>query len=77
MDETIKELLQELGTSVNDAVNNSSRVKAVMQAIRDQGYEAYLVLEANLAAGDKPPLPDSDHFTEDDRNFLKRLRIEC
>jgi hypothetical protein len=77
VDETIKELLQELGTSVNDAVSRSSRVKAVMQAIREHGYEAYLVLEANLAAGDKTDQQDSDHFTEDDRNFLKRLRIEC
>jgi hypothetical protein len=48
-----------------------------MQAIRDQGYEAYLVLEANLAAGENAGPQDSDHFTEDDRNFLKRLRIEC
>ena len=76
MDETIRDLIQELGTSVNEAVNQSSRVKAVMQAIRDQGYEAYLVLEANLAAGEKAE-QDSDHFTEDDRNFLRRLRIEC
>ena len=77
MDEIVRGLLQELGNSINDAVNSSSRVKTIMEAIRDHGYEAYLVLEANIAVEETRDQRDADHFTDDDRNFLRRLRIEC
>ena len=82
MDEKIKALLQELGDAINDVVTHSARVEAIMEAIRDSGYEVYLTLEANIAvedkgAGSRPPrAKPAAELTEDDRRFLKRLRID-
>jgi hypothetical protein len=68
--------LQELGTAINDTVSSSCRVESLMQAIRDSGYEVYLTLEASIAI-ERRSDQGEDGFTTDDRNFLKRLRIEC
>jgi hypothetical protein len=85
VNDSIKALLKELGDAINEAVTGSRRVESIMQAIRDSGYDAYLTLEANIAVQDKrasreeisegDALPE-EWFTDDDRRFLKRLRIE-
>jgi hypothetical protein len=85
VNDRVKALLKELGDAISEAVTGSGQVESIMQAIRDNGYEAYLVLEANIAVQDKrlsrAPIADDDAwpeewFTDDDRRFLKRLRIE-
>ena len=85
MDDRVKSLLKELGDAINEAVTGSVRVESIMQAIRDEGYEVYLMLEANIAVQDKrlpreetdgDGSPSEEWFTDDDRRFLKRLRIE-
>lgn len=73
----MKDLLQELGSAINEAVSRSSRVELVMQSIRKAGYEVSLSLDANIAVESKPVLEGDDQFTDDDRSFLRRLRIEC
>jgi hypothetical protein len=85
VDDRVKSLLKELGDAINEAVTGSARVESIMQAIRNEGYEVYLMLEANIAVQDKRlsreetagggPLSE-EWFTDDDRRFLKRLRIE-
>lgn len=72
----MKDLLQELGYAINEAVGKSARVDTIMQAIRDSGYEVYMTLEANIAVQEKNEQLD-DQLTSEDRSFLKRLRIEC
>jgi hypothetical protein len=80
VDEKVKGLLQELGDAINETVTGSHRIESIMQAIRDSGYEVYLMLEANIAVEDKLTSSrgrdDDEDFTPDDRRFLKRLRIE-
>jgi hypothetical protein len=85
VNDSVKALLKELGDAINEAVTGSQRVESIMEAIRDNGYEAYLMLEANIAVQDKrlpgEEISEGDRlpgewFTDDDRTFLKRLRIE-
>ncbi|MFP5261603.1 MAG: hypothetical protein ACLGJB_06825 [Blastocatellia bacterium] len=85
MNDHIKGLLRELGDAINEAVTGCPRVEFIMQAIRDDGYEAYLTLEASIAVEDKRPAGEEiseggrlpkEWFNDDDRKFLKRLRIE-
>jgi hypothetical protein len=81
LDENIKRLLQELGDTINSIVTQSPRVEAIMDAIRESGYEVYLMLEANIAVEHttgrlRDGLQSDEKFTEDDRRFLKRLRID-
>ena len=85
MDDHVKALLKELGEAINEAVTGSVRVDSIMEALRESGFEAYLMLEANIAvedkrlrgeAGPEADVSTDEWFTEDDRRFLKRLRIE-
>ena len=76
MDTKIKEMLQELGDAINETVANSARIGAVMHLLRESGYEVDVVLEAKLTPEDISSEPVGDLFTEDDREFLRRLRIE-
>ncbi|MCI0486383.1 MAG: hypothetical protein L0229_07265 [Blastocatellia bacterium] len=83
MDEKVKGLLQELGDVINETVTASPRIASVMTAIKNSGYEVFLILEANPAADKRSARPGTgkkrtmDGFTDDDRQFLKRLRIKC
>jgi hypothetical protein len=84
LDNRVKALLKELGEAINEAVTGSTRVDSIMRALRESGFEAYLMLEANIAVEDKrlrgeaspeAEVSTGEWFTEDDRRFLKRLRI--
>ncbi len=83
VEERVKGLLQELGDVISETVTGSPRVEAIMQAIRDSGYEVYLMLEANIAVEDRrsrkedTEAPAEKDFTADDRQFLKRLKIDA
>ena len=80
MDESVKALLRELGEAINEVVTASPRVADVMQAIRNQGYDIVLTLDANVAVaarrGRAAQASSEDQLTADDRRFLKRLKIE-
>lgn len=49
MDDKIKELLRELGTSINESISASEEVNAHIQKIRDEGYDLYVVLDATIS----------------------------
>ena len=46
MDEKIKQLLQDLGTAINESISGSDDVNQHIQRIRDEGYDLYVVLDA-------------------------------
>jgi hypothetical protein len=48
VDEKIKQLLQELGTAINDSISSSEDVNRHIQRIRDEGYDLYVVLDATI-----------------------------
>ena len=80
MDENVKALLRELGEAINEVVTASPRVADVMQAIRNQGYDIVLTLDANVVVavkrGRAAQASPEGQLTADDRRFLKRLKIE-
>ncbi len=49
MDEKIRAYLRELGTALNNAVSSSEAVHEILQKVRAEGYDAYLVLDATVA----------------------------
>lgn len=81
MDEKVKGLLQALGDAINETVAASSRIEYIMDALQESGYEVCLILEANPAAdGNRPDDNEekmTDGFTDDDMQFLRRLKIKC
>lgn len=48
MDDKIKQLLQELGTAINESISSSEDVNQHIQRIRDEGYDLYVVLDATI-----------------------------
>ena len=48
MDDKIKQLLQELGSAINESISGSEDVNRHIQKIRDEGYDLYVVLDATI-----------------------------
>jgi hypothetical protein len=48
VDDKIKQLLQELGTAINESISGSDDVNRQIQRIRDEGYDLYVVLDATI-----------------------------
>ena len=48
MDDKIKQLLQDLGTAINESISSSDDVNRHIQLIRDEGYDLYVVLDATI-----------------------------
>ena len=55
MDEKIKQLLQELGTAINESISGSEDVNRHIQRIRDEGYDLYVVLDATIGLNKQEP----------------------
>jgi hypothetical protein len=48
VDDKIKQLLQDLGTAINESISGSDDVNRHIQRIRDEGYDLYVVLDATI-----------------------------
>ena len=55
MDDKIKQLLQELGTAINESISGSEDVNRHIQKIRDEGYDLYVVLDATIGLNKQEP----------------------
>ncbi|HET8774083.1 MAG TPA: hypothetical protein VFP80_09845 [Thermoanaerobaculia bacterium] len=62
MDDKIKQLLQELGTAINESISGSEDVNRHIQRIRDEGYDLYVVLDATIGLNKQEP--DAGEATE-------------
>jgi len=63
LDDKIKQLLQQLGTAINDSISSSEDVNEHIQRIRDEGYNLYVVLDATIGLNrlgeeEEAPAPD-------------------
>lgn len=62
MDDKIRQLLQELGTAINESISGSEDVNRHIQRIRDEGYDLYVVLDATIGLNKQEP--DADEHEE-------------
>ncbi len=72
MDDKIKQLLQELGTAINESISGSDDVNRHIQRIRDEGYDLYVVLDATIGLNKQEP--DADEQQDDDTAVAKPAR---
>ncbi|MEW6732438.1 MAG: hypothetical protein AB1489_14005 [Acidobacteriota bacterium] len=86
MDEKLKRLTQALGEAIDQAINESGRIKELTDQLRAAGYETILMVEANICFARCTPtlggetsnkLPEDliDMMSRDDHQFLKSLKI--
>lgn len=76
-----REIVQELGTAINAAVERSAEVSAAIERLREAGYELELTLrlEIGLRARDGDDA-DADvsarlELTDEDRRTLRSMKI--
>ena len=87
LDDNLKGLLKKLGTALHHAMADSEDVRNITRAIRDEGFNLFLVMEANIALEKKQNLEKDDGFltrpkehvsikmSKFDEKFLADMRI--
>ena len=81
IDDDAKEIVREIGTAINESVENSSKVAEAIERLRDAGYEMELTLR--LEIGLRPHSGDEDgeardatlDLTDEDVQVLQRMKI--
>jgi hypothetical protein len=83
MDEDTKRLAEEVGTAINESVQQSASVAAAIERLREAGFEMELTLKLEIGlrpqsdeseTGDEP-----DHevdFTDEDVRILRSMKIK-
>ena len=80
IDDEAKEIVREIGTAINESVENSAKVAEAIERLRDAGYEMELTLR--LEIGLRPHSGDDDgeadatlDLTDEDVQVLQRMKI--
>jgi uncharacterized protein (UPF0335 family) len=82
----LRELIQQLGEAIHEAVIENEQIAGVVQDIRQHGFDVLLMLEASIALNDLSAKEDAhvevpagrnaeQPFTQNDLSFLRSLRI--
>ena len=81
IDDDAKEIVREIGTAINESVENSTKVAEAIERLREAGYEMELTLRLEIGlrphAGDDETSADgtSLELTEEDLQVLQRMKI--
>lgn len=77
MDDKIRQLLQELGTAINESISGSDDVNRHIQKIRDEGYDLYVVLDATIGLNKQEPESSDDEVVvaEPPREVQFRINV--
>jgi len=81
IDDDAKEIVREIGTAINESVENSTKVAEAIERLREAGYEMELTLR--LEIGLRPHAGDDESaleaasldLTEEDLQILQRMKI--
>jgi hypothetical protein len=81
IDDDAKEIVREIGTAINESVENSTKVADAIERLREAGYEMELTLR--LEIGLRPHSGDEGgdlstttlDLTEEDLQVLQRMKI--
>ena len=82
MDEETKRLAEEVGTAINESVQQSPNVAAAIERLREAGFEMELTLK--LEIGLRPHATEEQQasetgsleFTEEDLRVLRSMKIK-
>ena len=83
MDEETKRLAEEVGTAINESVQQSASVAAAIERLREAGFEMELTLK--LEIGLRPQNDDGEaeddrerevQFTDEDVRILRSMKIK-
>lgn len=79
IDDEAKEIVREIGTAINESVENSAKVAEAIERLRDAGYEMELTLRLEIGlrphAGEDGDEDATLDLTEEDVQVLQRMKI--
>jgi hypothetical protein len=81
IDDRAKEIVQEIGTAINESVENSPKVAEAIERLRDAGYEMELTLRLEIGLRPNATDEESDEeatalsLTDEDLQILQRMKI--
>lgn len=83
MDEETKRLAEEVGTAINESVQQSASVAAAIERLREAGFEMELTLKLEIGlrpntAGEElsGAASESYEFSEEDLRILRSMKIK-
>ena len=82
MDEHTKKLAEEVGTAINESVQQSATVAAAIERLREAGFEMELTLKLEIGLRphtDEQPDGGSEgalELTEEDMRILRSMKIK-
>lgn len=79
LDDDAKDIVRDIGTAINESVENSSKVAEAIERLRDAGYEMELTLRLEIGlrphAGEEAGEETALNLTEEDVQVLQRMKI--
>jgi len=79
IDDEAKEIVREIGTAINESVENSPKVAEAIERLRDAGYEMELTLRLEIGlrphAGADEDGDTTLDLTDEDVQVLQRMKI--
>jgi hypothetical protein len=82
LDDYVKQLAEQVGTAINESVQESSSVAAAIERLREAGFEMELTLKLEIGLrpqhGDqeKSESADSLELTDEDVRILQAMKIK-
>ena len=81
IDDDTRQIVHEIGSAINDSIENSSQVARAIERLREAGYEMELTLRLEL--GLRPHTPGEEgetgnpplELTDEDLRVLQRMKI--
>ena len=79
IDDEAKEIVRDIGTAINESVENSPKVAEAIERLREAGYEMELTLRLEIGlrpnSGTDEPGKTMLDLTEEDVEVLQRMKI--
>ena len=81
LDDKAKEIVQDIGSAINSAVENSREVAEAIDRLRDAGYEMELTLRLEIGLRPNDAEDDDEEreaaldLTDDDLRTLRNMKI--
>ena len=82
LDDYVKELAEQVGTAINESVQDSPSVAAAIERLREAGFDMELTLKLEIGLrpqSDDEREPQSDgslELTEEDVRILRSMKIK-
>ena len=82
LDDYIKELAEQVGTAINDSVQESASVAAAIERLREAGFDMELTLKLEIGLRPQPEIDGEQgdsgalELTEDDLRILRSMKIK-